>query len=99
MKMKIAMAILLATFSLQVLADDAVVTPAPSAKTRTKKAGSPAVLDFEADVIEGERKTPSLFLQLETETTDIDALLFQRNSFNDQQDLEKDRRPMYRKPQ
>ena len=57
----------------------------------------PKVLDFEADVIEGERKTPNLFLQLEVDTPNLDTLLYQRSNFNDFHDLEKDRRPIYRK--
>lgn len=57
----------------------------------------PAVLDFEGDVIEGERKSPNLFLQMAVDTPNLDVLLYQRKDFNDFHNLEKNRRPIYRK--
>lgn len=41
------------------------------------------VLDFEADVIEGDRKRPDLFLEVKGEDLDIEGLLYMRNNFND----------------
>lgn len=70
----------------------------PAEETMTKKSvpkEGPAVLDFEADIIEGERKNPQLFLQLGAETPDLDAVLFQRKDFNDFHDVEKKRKPRY----
>jgi hypothetical protein len=68
-------------------------TPAPTIKRST----APNVLDFESDVIEGERKSPDLFLQLQVDTPNLDVLLYQRKDFNDFHELEKSRRPIYRK--
>ena len=69
------------------------VLPTTSKKAAT---GPTKVLDFEAEVIEGERKTPNLFLQLEAETPNLDTVLFQRENFNDFHLLEKARKPRYR---
>ena len=43
----------------------------------------PQVLDFEGEVIEGERKRPDLFLQLSSKDLNSDSLLFIRKNFND----------------
>ena len=53
------------------------------------KKGNPSVLDLEAELIEGERKAPDLFFQLQPGTPNLDAILFQRTNFNDFHDLEK----------
>lgn len=66
--------------------------PKPETKAPHKN-----VLDFDSEVIEGERKTPDLFLQIQSETTSLDSVLFQRTNFNDFHDLEKKRRPIYRR--
>jgi hypothetical protein len=77
--------------------------PAPSsetAATATTAAGQKhraGVLDFEAELIEGERKSPDMFLQLQSGTPNLDAILFQRTNFNDFHNLEKHRRPLYRR--
>ena len=80
--------------------DDAVpFDEAPVQRQQRTSRGNagPKVLDFDADVIEGERKSPNLFLQMQVETPNLDSLLFQRSNFNDFHDLEKQRRPVYRK--
>jgi hypothetical protein len=41
------------------------------------------VLDFEADVIEGDRKAPELFLQTDVQRPALDTILYQRADFND----------------
>jgi hypothetical protein len=56
------------------------------------------VLDFEADVIEGEKKAPELFLQLDTETTDLGAVLYDRKTFNDFHANDRSRRPRLSSP-
>ena len=65
-----------------------------SPKTKIKA----KVLDFEAEVIEGERKIPNLFLQMEIETPNLDAVMFRRKNFNDFHVVEVDRKPLYKKP-
>ncbi len=64
-----------------------------------KSQANPKVLDFEADVIEGERKLPSLFLQMEIETPNLDAVIYRRKNFNEFHVLEVDRKPLYKKPE
>jgi hypothetical protein len=56
---------------------------------------NPAVLDFEADIIEGERKNPQLFLQLGSTTPDLNTVLYMREDFNDFHNIEKKRKPRY----
>ena len=77
----------------------AKATQAPAAGTAkvAKPAKNSQVLDFDSDVIEGERKSPDLFLQLQVDTPNLDTLLYQRRNFNDFHNLEKNRRPVYRK--
>lgn len=41
------------------------------------------VLDFEADVIEGDKLRPDLFLDLKSEDLMIDDLLYMRSNFDD----------------
>jgi hypothetical protein len=76
---------------------DAPAAAEDAAKPAPKKAGQPNLLDFDGDVIEGERQSPNLFLQLQVENPDLDVLLYQRKDFNDYHALEKDRRPVFRK--
>ena len=52
------------------------------------------VLNFEADVIEGERKNPNVFIQLDVGTPNLDTVLFQRSNFNDFHAQDKNRRPL-----
>lgn len=65
---------------------------------KPQSTSSPKVLDFEADIIEGERKLPSLFLQMEIETPNLDAVIYRRKNFNEFHVLEVDRKPLYKKP-
>lgn len=41
------------------------------------------IIDFEADVIEGDRQRPDLFLEIKGEDLDIESILFLRENFND----------------
>ena len=54
-----------------------------------------AVLDFEADVIQGERKKPDVFLQLGKQNQTLESILFTRKDFKDFHKLEKKWRPSY----
>lgn len=56
------------------------------------------VMDFEADVIEGEKKAPDLFLQMETETTELSPILFDRKNFNDFNGVDRKFRPRLNAP-
>lgn len=79
------------------LAQDAIegdLADAKKTKVTDKKTN---VINFEEDVIEGERKNPNLFLQLDMGTPNMDTILFLRNNFNDFHQSDKDRRMIYRK--
>jgi hypothetical protein len=52
-----------------------------------------AILDFEGDVIEGQRKVPELLLQQDLGSVSMDTVLFQRTDFNDFHAVDKNRRP------
>lgn len=56
-----------------------------------------AVLDFEADVIEGEKRRPDLFIQMESSAESLDAILYSRQDFNDFHELDRKWRPKVRK--
>ena len=60
-----------------------------------KDMGTDGVLDFEAEVIEGQRKRPDLFLQTEVQSLTLDAILYLRKDFNDYHQVESQRRPGY----
>lgn len=49
-----------------------------------------AILDFEGEVIEGERRRPDLFLQISIDNVKFDSLIYNRDDFNDY--LEVDRK-------
>ena len=55
------------------------------------------ILDFEADVIEGEKRKPDLFLQMEGSTDSLDAILSSREDFNDYHEVDRRWRPRFRK--
>jgi hypothetical protein len=57
--------------------------------------GRGQVLDFEGEVIEGERKRPDLFLQISTKDLSFDSLLYLRNNFNDYLEVDKTGRNRY----
>jgi hypothetical protein len=76
-------------------APKAVAQPAP--KPVNQRAGGSsrnqgAVLDFEADVIEGEGKKPDVFLDFNTGASTLDSIVYRRSDFNDRfKDLLKNR--------
>lgn len=55
-------------------------------------------LDFEADVIEGQKKSPELFLQLDVQQLELNAVLYNRKSFNDFHSVDHKRRPWLSDP-
>jgi len=71
---------------------------APLSKTAAKKAsGSGNVLDFEGEVIEGERRRPDLFLQMSIDNVKFDSLIYQRDDFNDYLEVDRKSRTRYLK--
>lgn len=69
-----------------------------TASPETTTESTPKVIDFEAEIIEGERKTPTLFLQIGLEKPTMDTVLYQRKDFNDFHAVTKGRRPTYQVP-
>ena len=63
---------------------------APSATTK------PPVINFEAELIEGKRKNPDLFLQTSGGLAQIDGVIYLRQNFNDYHALDRKRRPRLR---
>jgi hypothetical protein len=53
------------------------------AKAQTTPPKKNTVMDFEAEVIDGQKKAPELFLQLDSEKSDINTILYDRKDFND----------------
>ena len=51
------------------------------------------VLDFEADLIQAERKKPDIFTQLASEQQTLDGVMFRRKDFNDFHRVDKNWRP------
>lgn len=64
-------------------------SPAPN-KAKDAKDNVGAILDFEGEVIEGERRRPDLFLQISIDNVKFDSLIYNRDDFNDY--LEVDRK-------
>ena len=64
-------------------------------KTVRTKAARPQVLNYEADIIEGEKKRPELFLQTNTNDFDLMAIIYLRKNFNDFHAVDKNRRPQH----
>lgn len=44
---------------------------------------NPPVIELEADVIEGEKKLPAIFLEFESHAPTLDSVIYQRADFND----------------
>ena len=68
--------------------------PAPKASTKPADKPMDKVLDFEGDVIEGERDRPDIFLQLGANPT-ADSILFMRKDFNDFHAPSRKTRPIF----
>lgn len=95
MKMTIAMRMGLIFGVLIGTAEARAQSPAPSQPSNRN--GS-RVLDFDADVIEGERQRPDFLFQTGTPGVSLDSLLFGRKDFNDFLKVDKKRRPTYVAP-
>ncbi len=54
------------------------------------------ILDFDADVIEGERTGPSILVQMDLQTPNLDTLVYQRKNFNDFHVIDMRRKPKFR---
>ena len=52
-----------------------------------------ALLDFEAELIEGERRSPEMFLQLDSDQMKLETILYDRKDFNDFHRPDRLRRP------
>ena len=55
------------------------------------------VLDFEAEVIEGEKRKPDLFIQMEGGVENMDSVLYSREDFNDYHEADRKWRPKARR--
>lgn len=66
---------------------------AESSKPMSPRPKSGAVLDFEADVIEGEKRKPDLFLQMEGGAASMESILYSRDDFNDFKEVDQKMRP------
>lgn len=71
--------------------------PARPAAAPKKATGSGNVLDFEGEVIEGERRRPDLFLQMSIDNVKFDSLIYQRDDFNDYLEVDRKSRTRYLK--
>lgn len=72
---------------------------ASATKEMPKTSGTakqPNILDFDADVIEGERTGPSLLVQMDLQAPNLDMLVFERKNFNDFHGIDMKRKPKYR---
>jgi hypothetical protein len=59
------------------------------------KTTSGKVLDFEADVIEGERAAPDLLLEFSSDAPTMDSVILKRTDFNDFHEVSMKRRLRY----
>lgn len=82
----------------EIIKDEELPTEEVAAPPVGGKPAGPQVLDFEAEIIEGERRNSSLFLQMQVANPNLDTVIFQRSHFNDFHDIEKNRKPVYRNP-
>ena len=55
------------------------------------------VLDFEAEVIEGEKRKPDLFIQMEGGVENMDSVLYSREDFVDYHETDRKWRPKARR--
>jgi len=69
--------------------------PPAEKKVGAKRSGN--VLDFEGEVIEGERRRPDLFLQMSIDNVKFDSLIYQRDDFNDYLEVDRKSRTRYLK--
>lgn len=75
--------------------DDPRNAPNKQPTNNTDSKQNAAVIDFEGDIIEGERKRPYIFIQTGGDASSLDSMLFFRNDFNDFHESDKKRRPSF----
>lgn len=68
-----------------------------SAGSIGKKENVGAILDFEGEVIEGERRRPDLFLQISIDNIKFDSLIYNRDDFNDYLEVDRKSRTRFLK--
>lgn len=74
------------------------VTKSPNAAGGIgKKENVGAILDFEGEVIEGERRRPDLFLQISIDNIKFDSLIYNRDDFNDYLEVDRKSRTRFLK--
>lgn len=78
-----------ATFTLSLV----LVSSAATAQKKNREEGQ--ILDFEGEVIEGERQRPDLFLQISTDELTFDSLLYLRPNYNDYVEIDRKSRNRY----
>jgi hypothetical protein len=95
MKILILLSIAVGLGQTQVMAQvpDAAPSKATDKPTRTKPGNT--VMDFEAEVIDGQKKAPELFLQLDSEKAELNTILYDRRNFNDFQPVNTMLRPLF----
>ncbi len=83
--------------NLALLAGVFLSVPSFAQKKANDKASdkAPAVIDFEADLIQGEAQRPDLMTQFGDKPMEIDSLLYLRRDFNDLHQGDASRRPSF----
>jgi hypothetical protein len=67
----------------------------PAAAAKAAKPARENLLDFEAEVIEGEKKRPELFLDIKAGDGNVGSGLYMRPNFDDFFAVDKKRRPRF----
>ena len=69
--------------------------PAVDAPKKINRNPRQSVLNFEGDMIEGEKRQPDLFVQTNVQNLDLDSVLYLRKNFNDFHVVDSKRRPRH----
>jgi hypothetical protein len=85
---------MLSIFSLVLFTSSTQAQTIPEAK-KPSKVAKDVVIDFDADVIEGERKVPDIFISTEIGAPNIESVVYFRKNFNDFHRLEMKSKPTY----
>ena len=72
-------------------------TGAKLGDSKKQKDNVGAILDFEGEVIEGERRRPDLFLQISIDNIKFDSLIYNRDDFNDYLEVDRKSRTRFLK--
>lgn len=75
-----------------------ILTTAISHSNQSWAEDKAAVLDFEAEVIEGQKRAPEVFLQTTVEKPSLEEVLYQRKNFNDFHAVDSKLRPRLSDP-